>query len=75
MKFTSCGIKKTQKEDWGFLFIESLNTFNEYNGTKMLWGVRYECPSRAQFTFNCYHHCTTLVVCDTGGLGHFLNRK
>ena len=42
----------------------------------MLWAVRHECPSGAQFTFNCYRHWATLVVRDTGdGSGHFLHSK
>ena len=42
----------------------------------MLWAVRHECPSGAQFTFNCYRHWATLVVRDIGdGSGHFLHSK
>ena len=42
----------------------------------MLWAVRHEWPSGAQFTFNCYRHWSTLVVRDTGdGSGHFLHSK
>ena len=42
----------------------------------MLWAVRHEWPSGAQFTFNCYRHWATLVVWDTrDGSGHFLHRK
>ena len=42
----------------------------------MLWAVRHEWPSGAQFTFNCYRHWATLVVWDTGdGSGHFLHSK
>ena len=42
----------------------------------MLWAVRHEWPSGAQFTFNCYRHWATLVVRDTGdGSGHFLYIK
>ena len=42
----------------------------------MLWDVRHESPSGAQFTFNCYRHWATLVVRDTGdGSGHFLHSK
>ena len=42
----------------------------------MLLDVRYEWPSGAQFTFNCYRHWATLVVRDTGdGSGHFLHIK
>ena len=42
----------------------------------MLWAVRNEWPSGAQFTFNCYHHWATLVVRDTrDGSGHFLHSK
>ena len=42
----------------------------------MLWAVRHEWPSGAQFTFKCYRHWATLVVWDTGGgSGHFLHIK
>ena len=65
-----------QEEDWGFLLIDARNLFNEENQTAMLWGVRHEWPSGAQFTFNCYCRWATLVVRDTGyGSGHFLHIK
>ena len=42
----------------------------------MIWAVRHEWPSGAQFKFNCYQHWATLVVRDTGeGSGHFLHSK
>ena len=42
----------------------------------MLWAVRHECTSGAQFTFNCYLHWATLMVRYTGyGSGHFLHSK
>ena len=41
-----------QEEDWGFLLIYAQNTFNEENKTAMLWDIRHEWPSCAQFTFN-----------------------
>ena len=64
------------EEDWGFLFIDAQDTFNEENRTAMLWAIWHEWPSGAQFTFNCYHHWATLVVRDTGdGSGHFLHSK
>ena len=53
-----------KEEDWGFLFIDAHNAFNEENRTAMLWAVRQEWPSGAQFTFNCYRHWSTLVVRD-----------
>ena len=54
----------------------SRNAFNKENQTAMLWAVRHERPSGAQFPFNCYRHWSTLVVRDTGdGSGHFFNRK
>ena len=38
--------------------------------------VRYEWPSGARFTYNCYRHWATLVVRNTeDGLGHFLHSK
>ena len=41
----------------------------------MLWAVRFEWPSGAQFTFNCYLHWATLVVCDVDGSGKLLYSK
>ena len=41
----------------------------------MLWAIRFEWPSGAQFTFNCYRHWATLVVHDVDGSGHFLRSK
>ena len=42
----------------------------------MIWAVRNEWPSGAQFTFSCYRHWDTLVVRDMeDGSGHFLHRK
>ena len=64
------------KGEWGFLFIDARNTLNGENRTSMLWAVRHEWPSGAQFTFNCYRHWATLVVRDIGdGSGHFLHSK
>ena len=56
--------QKYQEEDWGFLLIDAHNAFNEDNRTAMLWAVRHEWPRGAQFTFKCYRHFVTLVVCD-----------
>ena len=65
-----------KEKDWGFLLIDARNAFNEENRTAMLWAVRYEWPSNAQFTFNCYRHWSTLLVGDIGdGSGHFLHSK
>ena len=44
------------EEDWGFILIDARNAFNEEKRTAMLWAVRHEWPSGAQFTFNCYRH-------------------
>ena len=65
-----------KEEDWGFLLIDAHNAFNEENWTAMLWAVRHDWPSGAQFTFNCYRHWATLVIRGIGdGSGHFLQRK
>ena len=65
-----------KEEDWGFLLIDARNVFNEENRTAMIWAVRHECTSGAQFTFNCYRHWATLVFQDTGDRsGHFLHIK
>ena len=50
--------------------------FNEENRTYMLWAVRHEWPSGAQFDFKFNRHWATLVLSDTGdGSGHFLHSK
>ena len=41
----------------------------------MLWDIRFEWPSGARFTFNCYRHWSTLVIRDAGGGVHFINSK
>ena len=65
-----------QEEDWWFLRIDVRNTFNEEKRTAMVWTVRHEWPSDAQFTFNCYRHWDTLVVQDSEDVtGHFLHIK
>ena len=66
----------SHEEDWGFLLIDTQNAFNEENRTAMLWAVRHEWTSGAQFTFNCYRHWATLVVRHTAdGSVHFLHSK
>ena len=66
----------SMEEDWGFLFIDVWNAFNEEKRTAMLWAVWHEWPSGVQFTFNFYRHWATLVVRDTrDGSGHFLHSK
>ena len=59
--------KNSQEEDWGFLLIDAGNGFNGYNRTDMLWEIQHECPSSAQFTFNCYHQWANLVIRGGGG--------
>ena len=51
-----------QEEDWGFLLIYVRNSFNEENGTVMLWSIRHAWPSGAQFTFYCYCNWANIVV-------------
>ena len=46
-------------EDWGLLLIHASNAFNEENRKSMLWAIRNDWPSGAQFTFNCYRHWAT----------------
>ena len=41
----------------------------------MLWAIKFDLPSCAQLTYNCYHYWSTLVVRDKDGLVHFLHRK
>ena len=64
-----------QEEDWGFLLIDTRNPFNEKNRTSMLWEVRHEWPSGAQFGFNCYCHWATLVIRAGYVTGNFLYSK
>ena len=64
-----------QEEDWGFLLIYTRNALNEENCTAMLWAVRREWPSGAQFAFNYYRHWATLVIRAGNGTGHFLYSK
>ena len=47
--------------EWGFLLVDAMNTFTKGKLTAMLWTVRHDCPSSAQFEFNCYCHLGTLV--------------
>ena len=39
----------------------------------MLWEIRHDFPSGAQFKFNCYCHWATLVVRYLEGSGHLLH--
>ena len=64
-----------QDEDWVFLLMGVLNTFDEENVMAMLWAVRFEWSSGKQFTFSCYRHWVTLVVHDVYGSVHFLYIK
>ena len=41
----------------------------------MNWTVRFKWLSGDQFTYNCYHHWATLVICDAGGMGQFIHIK
>ena len=63
------------EEGWGFLLIGRQIFFNEENWTEMMWDVRYECPSGAQFTFNCSCHWATMVVHNMGGSDEFFHIK
>ena len=48
--------ENNKEEDWGLLLTDARNAFNEENRTAMIWAVRHEWPSGAQFTFHCYCH-------------------
>ena len=42
----------------------------------ILWDIRHDCHSGAQFKFNCYRHWATLVVQDLEyGSVQFLHSK
>ena len=65
-----------QDEDWGFLLIDACNYFIQEKRTAMLWNLRHELTSSAQFTFYFYRHWATLVVQDLeDGSGHFFHSK
>ena len=42
----------SQEEEWGFLFIDTHNAFNEENHTAMLWAVCHKWPSGERFSLN-----------------------
>ena len=66
----------SQEGDWGFPLIDVCNAFNEENRMEIIWAFRHECPSAAQFTFNCNRHWATLVVqYSENESGRFLHRK
>ena len=68
--------QNSQKEDWGFLIIDTWNSFNEDNRTGMIWDVRHEWPSGAQFIFMYYRHWATMMVRKKeDGSGHLLHSK
>ena len=67
--------RHSHEEGWGFLLVDTHNTFNEENWTEMLWAVQFYWTSGAQFTFNCYCHWATLVVKNVDGSGHFFHSK
>lgn len=50
------------EEEWGFHLIDAENGFNLENRIVMLWTVRHEWPAGARFAFNCYRHCSILVI-------------
>jgi hypothetical protein len=65
-----------EEENWGFLLIDASNTFNKLNQTAILWHVRHEWPSGACYTFNCYHHWSTLVIRGVdGATSSFIHSK
>jgi hypothetical protein len=63
------------EENWGFLFIDTSNAFNEQNRIEMLWAVQQEWPSRARFVFNCYKHWAVLVLRGNDGHAAFIFSK
>ena len=69
------GKQHSQEENWGSLLIYTRNTSNEENHTVVLWVVRYEWSSGAQFNFKCYSHRAILVIRYNGGMRHFLQSK
>ena len=48
--------KKEDQEEWGFLLIDTANTFNASNHIACLWTVRHRWPSGARFSLNCHRH-------------------
>ena len=53
--------EKLSTEEWGFIFVDAKNAFNEINQVGMLWTVLHVWPPGARFVFNCYHHWSSLV--------------
>ena len=48
--------EKSTTENWGFLLVDTKNTFDEINQVGMLWTFRHLWPSRSRFFFNCDCH-------------------
>ena len=53
----------------GLLLIDDQMFWNEETQGAMLWAFWYKWTSGAQFTFNFYTHCVTLVIFDAGIMG------
>ena len=64
--------KNLTAEDWGFLFVDAKNTFNEINQIGMLWTVCHLWPSGARFFVNCYRHWSSLDLRNRDGTDSFL---
>ena len=65
--------EKEDKEEWGFLLVDTANEFNAGNRIACLWTVRHRWPSGARFSMNCYRHQSLLLVrADNGYAGHWL---
>jgi hypothetical protein len=60
------------KENWGFLLIDTMHSFNEHVRMVMLWNVQHGWPLGAHFMFNSHTHWSTLVIRNNDGSGEFL---
>ena len=62
-------------ENWGILFVDAKNAFNEINRVGMLWTVRHLCPSGARFVFNWYRNWSSLVLLNRNETVSILHSK
>ena len=65
--------EKEDKEEWGFLLVDTANAFNAGNRITCLWTAPHHWPSGVRFSFNYYSHQALLLVrVDDGYAGHLI---
>ena len=62
-------------EYWGLLLVDSKNALNKINKIGILWTVRLLWLSGARFVFNCYYHCSLLVLRNGNGTSSFMHGR